>query len=265
MGWETKWAASDVARQIDAMHVSNLKSGVTGTVNYRVWWGFNDVVYNMELQRDIVNPSHVPEFKYALSGDLKTPWFDAFQNEVDKLALQLKIEVQDASASETVKVEYATNYTESYTELLIGSSGSALITSDGVTTFFFPSSASPVGLSFRSIRFKISLARSTTDSAAAKKLTPDVVSMVLIYRKKLEPKWGHQVQINLNQEYRGRNSKELRAELIDAIEKTTLSEFTFRDDTGGTRNYYVDVRAATGIEYTGYDERGTTTITLVEP
>ena len=95
--------------------------------------------------------------------------------------------------------------------------------------------------------------------------TPDIVSMVLVYRKKLEARWGHQVQINLNQEYRGRNSKELRAELIDAIEKTTLSEFTFRDDTGGTRNYYVDVRAATGIEYTGYDERGTTTITLVEP
>ena len=55
------------------------------------------------------------------------------------------------------------------------------------------------------------------------------------------------------------------AALITAIEKSTLSEFTFRDDSGGNRNYYVDVRAATGIEYSGYDERGTTTITLVEP
>ena len=261
MGWETKWVSSDAGKPIDDMHVSNLKSGVAGTVNYRVWWGFNDVVYNMELQRDIVNPSQVPAFKYALSGYLETPWFDAFQNEVDKLALQLKVEVQDASVTETVKVEYAINYTESYTNL----TSSALITSDGVTTFALPTAASPVGLTFRSIKFKISLARSTTDSAAAKKLTPDVVSMVLVYRKKLDPKWGHQVQIDLNKEYRGRNSKELRSELVDAIEKTTLSEFTFRDDTGGTRNYYVDVRAATGIEYTGYDERGSTTITLVEP
>ena len=89
--------------------------------------------------------------------------------------------------------------------------------------------------------------------------------MVLVYRKKLDPKWGHQVQIDLNKEYRGRNSKELRSALVSAIEKTTLSEFTFRDDTGGTRNYYVDVRAATGIEYSGYDERGSTSITLVEP
>ena len=89
--------------------------------------------------------------------------------------------------------------------------------------------------------------------------------MVLVYRKKLEARWGHQVHINLNQEYRGRNSQELRSALVTAIEKTTLSEFTFRDDAGGTRNYYVDVRAATGIEYTGYDERGSTSITLVEP
>ena len=42
-------------------------------------------------------------------------------------------------------------------------------------------------------------------------------------------------------------------------------EFTFRDDSGGTRNYYVDITSATGLEYTGYDERGTTTINLVEP
>jgi hypothetical protein len=42
-------------------------------------------------------------------------------------------------------------------------------------------------------------------------------------------------------------------------------EFTFRDDSGGTRNFYVDVASATGLEYSGYDERGVTTINLVEP
>ena len=89
--------------------------------------------------------------------------------------------------------------------------------------------------------------------------------MVLVYRKKLEPKWGHQVQIDLNRDYNGKSPFDLRAALLEAIEKNQLSEFTFRDDSGGTRNYYVDVRAATGLEYTGYDERGVTTITLVEP
>jgi len=255
MGWETKWVASIAGKPIDAMHISNLNSGISGAVNYRVWWGFDNVVYHMALQRDIVNPSQLPKFTYGSSGFLETPWFDAFQTEVDKLALQLKVEVEDASSDETVLVQYATDYNDdSYTSL-------GTITSSGVTTYQLPSSASPVGIEFRSIKLKLTLSRGSSDT----KKTPDVVSMVLVYRKKLEAKWGHQVQVDINREYRGKTPQELRSALVTAIEKTTLSEFTFRDDTGGTRNYYVDVRAAAGIEYTGYDERGSTSITLVEP
>ena len=57
----------------------------------------------------------------------------------------------------------------------------------------------------------------------------------------------------------------MRTALVTAIESKTLNEFTFRDDSGGTRNYYVDVVSATGLEYTGHDERGISTINLVEP
>ena len=53
--------------------------------------------------------------------------------------------------------------------------------------------------------------------------------------------------------------------LISAIESSTLVEFTFRDDDSTNRNYYVDVTSATGLESTGYDERGSSTIMLVEP
>ena len=134
------------------------------------------------------------------------------------------------------------------------------ITSDGTTTYSFPDSDTPTGTEFRSIKFKLTLSRGSNT-----KLSPDVVSMVLVFRKKLEAKWGHQVQVDLNRDYNGKNPQELRASLVEAIEKTSLCEFTFRDDAGGTRNYYVDVRAATGLEYTGYDERGSTSITLVEP
>ena len=65
--------------------------------------------------------------------------------------------------------------------------------------------------------------------------------------------------------YKGKDAKQLRAALVSAIESNTLVEFTFRDDSVGTRNYYVDVTSATGIEYTGHDERGSSRITLVEP
>ena len=256
MGWETKWAGTTSGKAIDTLHVSNLYSGSATTVDYRVWWGYNNVVYNMSLHRDIVNPSQLPDFAYAESGFHETPWFDAFQTELDKLAIQLKVEVEDASSDETVLIQYATDYSESFTNL-------DTISSTGTSTYSFPTGDNPVGKEFRSIKFKLTFSRES--GVANKKKSPDVVSMVLVYRKKLDAKWGHQVALNLNQEYRGKNPKELRSALVTAIEKNLLSEFTFRDDTGGLRNYYVDVRSATGLENTGYDERGSATIMLVEP
>jgi hypothetical protein len=250
-GWETKWLAASAGKSLQHMLVSDAYD------EYRLWWGFNGEVKHMKIPSDIINPSFVSDFEFKASGTHETPWFNAGQSEVDKLALHLKTEVQDASSTETVTVSYATDYSESYT-----AAGSA-ITSDGITTYTFGSSA---GTTFRAIKFKIDLARTTdTDTANYKKLTPDVVSLTLEWRKKLPAKWGHQVAIDLNKEYKGNTSKELRAALLSAIESTTLLEFTFRDDSGGTRNFYVDVNSATGLEYSGHDERGVSQVNLVEP
>ena len=250
MGWETKWTASSAGRSLQSLTVSDAYD------EYRMWWGFNGEIKFMKIPSDIINPSFVSDFEFAASGVHETPWFNAGQAEVDKLALKLRVEVQDASSTETVAVEYATDYAESYTSL-------GTITSDGITSYTFGSSA---GTAFRAIKFKLSLARTTnTGTVNYTKLTPDVVSTTLEWRKKLPSKWGHQVQVDINKEYKGKSPKDLRAALLSAIESTTLVEFTFRDDSGGTRNYYVDVASATGIEYTGTDERGISTINLVEP
>ena len=246
-GWETKWLSSTAGRAIDSMAVNNSYD------DYRLWWGFNDRVYFMTMPSDIINPSEVSNFAYSESGSHETPWVNAGQSEVDKLALNLKIEVQDASSDETVIVQYATDYSESYTAM-------GTITSDGITKYQFASGA---GTTFRAIKFKLTFARA---SGLTNKLkSPDVVSMTLEFRKKLPAKWGHQARINLNKAYKGKSSKDLRSSLVSAIESTTLVEFTFRDDSGGTRNYYVDVVSASGVEGTGYDERGMSTVNLVEP
>ena len=250
MGWETKWTASSAGRSLQALTVSDAYD------EYRMWWGFNGEIKFMKIPSDIINPSFVSDFEFAASGTHETPWFNAGQAEVDKLALKLRVEVQDASSTETVAVEYATDYAESYTSL-------GTITSDGITSYTFGSSA---GTAFRAIKFKLSLARTTnTGTVNYTKKTPDVVSTTLEWRKKLPSKWGHQVQVDINKEYKGKSPKDLRAALLSAIESTTLVEFTFRDDSGGTRNYHVDVASATGMEYTGTDERGISTINLVEP
>tara|TARA_R110000765_G_scaffold195673_1_gene301140 strand:+ start:1 stop:1755 length:1755 start_codon:yes stop_codon:yes gene_type:complete len=251
LGWEVKWQASDSGLSIDSMHASSAYD------KYRLWWGYNDQVYFMPLQRDIINPSEIPEFEYATSAVHETPWFSAGQSEVDKLALKLRTEVQGMSSTETVVVQYAINYAENYTTT------DSTITSNGTDIYTF---GTKVGVSFRSIKFRLTLARSTAITTGLEKFeSPDVVSLTLEWRKKLPAKWGHTVEVDLNNEYKGNSPKDLRSNLISSIESTTLVEFTFRDDGGGTRNYYVDVVSASGMEFTGYDERGSTQISVVEP
>ena len=251
-GWETKWIApsSKAGKPVDKMLVSNAGKG-----DYRLWWGLDGQVYHQLIPFDVTNPSQLvavdgTDYAYESTGFHETPWFDAQQVEVDKLALKLKVEVEDASSDETVAVQYAIDYSTSYTSL-------GTISSSGTTTYTF---GSGVGVSFRSIKFKLTLSRGSDTSKS-----PDVVSTTLEFRKKLEAKYGHTVEVDLNNTYKGKDPKQLRNALVSSIESNLLQEFTFRDDGGGTRNYYVDVTSATGIEYTGYDERGSSRITLVEP
>ena len=259
-GWETKWIApsAKAGKQVDVMLVSNAGKG-----DYRLWWGLDGQVYSQLIPFDVTNPSQLvavegTDYAYESSGTHETPWFDAQQTEVDKLAIKLKVEVQDASADETVAVSYATDYSTSYTALTTITS-TTLGATEGTQTFLLPTSDNPVGVSFRSIKFKLTLARGSSDTTKS----PDVVSLTLEYRKKLEAKYGHTVEVDLNTTYKGNDPKQLRNNLVSSIESNTLQEFTFRDDSGGTRNYYVDVTSATGIEYTGHDERGSSRITLV--
>ena len=267
MGWETKWVASEVnkGKAVDKMLISNAGKG-----DYRLWWGFNGKVYHQLIPYDVTNPSQLSspdgtDYAYAESAFHETPWFDAQQSDVDKLALKLKVECQDISANETVVVQYALDYSESYESTSFTVNSTTLGATSGTYTHTFQTSSANIGTAFRSIKFKLTLARESGSTSAIMKKTPDVVSISLEYRKKMDPKYGHSVEVNLNKTYKGKSPKQLRAALVSAIESNTLNEFTFRDDSGGDRNYYVDVTSATGIEYTGYDERGTSRITLVEP
>ena len=264
MGWEVKWESTEQSKPLDVMHVSDAYS------KYRLYWGHNRTVHFMEIPKDVINPSEIADFSYATTGVHETPWFNAGQSEVDKLALELRIEAQDLSSTETIKVEYATNYadvddgvTDNYTDVIDALTSSSMGGSSGTYTYTFGSSAGTV---FRSIKFKLTLSRSTADTTGREKYTtPDMVSLTLSFRKKIPAKWGHTVDVDLTNEYKGKGPKDLRSSLISAIESDTLVEFTFRDDTSTERNYYVDVVAAQGMEFTGYDERGSTTIQVVEP
>ena len=261
MGWEVKWQSGEKGKPLDSIHVSDAYG------EYRVYWGHNNIVHHMDLPKDIINPSQVSEFAYATQGVHETPWFNAAQSEVNKLAIKLRIEAQDLSSTSKIKVEYALDYVDSTDDDYTTAVGTLDSTEMGATSGTYPYIfGSKAGVVFRAIKFRLTLDRSTATTTGLEKFdTPDVVSLTLEFRKKIDPKYGHTVDVDLNNAYKGNVPKDLRSNLISAIESDTLVEFTFRDDSGGTRNYYVDVVGAQGLEFTGYDERGSTTIQVVEP
>jgi len=133
--------------------------------------------------------------------------------------------------------------------------------SQGITTFDFPNSTTPTGTAFRSIAFQITLDRGGTNT-----LSPTHISTTLEYRKKLDLKEGYQVVLDLTRtpEYKGSTPAQLRAALQTAKESETLVEFTFVDDTGNTRNFYVDVIPVSGDQETGHSEVGRESVLLFE-
>ena len=130
------------------------------------------------------------------------------------------------------------------------------ITTDGTTPYDF---ASGVGVTFRSIKFKITLV--TGDSTKS----PDLLSLTLEWRKKLETKFGWSVDIDMTKGYKGNTPKAMRSNILSAIGTNTLLEFTYRDDSTTNRNYYIDIINAQGLEHSAYDERGNTTLVLAQP
>ena len=254
IGWEVKWTAAgtDQGKKITSGYVTDVGGNLSSTNPYRLYWGFDGDLYYQQLQSDVINPNQVVNYKYEddVDGLHYTAWFSADQVEVDKLALELKVETDDCTSTQTVAVAYALDYDDSsYTSM-------GTITSDGTTTYTFGSS---LGTAFRAIQFKLTLATDTQNAS------PDVVNMSLIYRKKLESKFGWSVNIDMNKGYKGNSPKALRSNILSAIQSNTLLEFTFRDDTTTNRNYYVDITSAQGLEHTAYDERGSTQLLLTEP
>jgi hypothetical protein len=252
-GWEVKWAASgnDQGKKITAGFVSDVGGTLTSTNPYRLYWGFDGDLYYQQLQSDVINPTQVVNYSYedSVDGIHYTPWFSADQVEVDKLALKLKAETATCNSNQTIKIEYALDYDETYTTM-------GTITTNGITTYTFGSNA---GTAFRSIQFKITLATNTTNAS------PDLISLTLEYRKKLNTKFGWAVNVDLNKGYKGNSAKAMRSSILSAIQSNTLLEFTYRDDSTTNRNYYVDITSAQGLEETAFDERGTTQLLLTEP
>lgn len=262
LGWRVLYESATDDEELRPLVVAR-NSGAVEPTAYRLWFANNTTSpYNiawLPLQSDLVNPLQTAGSTFAAAATHDWPWFTAGQVEVTKVAVRLHVEVKDASANEKVTASYATDFSNAFT-------GLTAITSDGVTTFDFPNSATPTGTEFRSIRLRVKLERGGTPT-----LTPDVPSVTLEYYKKLVPKWAHTVEIDLSGNYDGGNTykgntvQQMRASLVTAVESGVLVEYTHRDPDANTNaTFYVQARGISGLEHTGHDERGRALVTLQE-
>lgn len=248
-GWQVLWLGGSQDRAITTAIVSSAYD------KYRLWWGHNQRVYYMALPTDIINPNQVTDFDYALSSSHETPWFSAGQHEVSKLAIHFILNLQGMSSTETVTLSYALDLSATYTQL-------AVFSSNGHHHIHLPSGANHEGIEFHWIRFKLDLARGTTTTNS-----PKINVLTLVHRKKLEAKYGFTLKVDLRDAFGGKSEAEQRAALKKAVESKTLLEFTYRADDQNSetvRRYWVDVIAVTDVEETGLDERGVSTVTLVQ-
>mgnify|MGYP005819267795 FL=1 len=245
-GWQILWESDANTEAATTSHISFAHAG------YRIWWAHNRRVHYQALPVDIINPNEQSDFAYASGAVTDWPFFQVGQENTG-LALRVRAETADCTSTETVKIEYATDFDDSSFTTL------GTIETNGITTYDFPNSTTPTGTEFRSIRFRATFARS-----ANRLLSPTLIGLTFEWRKKLAAQYGWQVTLDLSKPYGGRSPQALRAALVTAAASTTLLEFTYREDTGNSRNYYVDVVDQTGLEHTGRDETGVAALTLAE-
>ena len=256
-GYDVKWASDAVGASLTAAEVSNAHSG------YRVWWGAGKGVYYMPLPVDVVNPLQNPTGTFAEGATLETPWNDFNIRNQTKVALDVLVETVNPTSSETIKVEYATNYNdEAYTVLDNSVTTNGLIATTGESKFRIIIGGSPVGEVFRSIKFRVTFARGSTTTN-----TPQLIKMTLVWRAVVALLWGVAADIDVNEvSPDGRNTVQQIVDLKSALASGTLVEVTYRNDNTDSQNYYMDMADLQSMEEAGGEsEVGVFRTNFVEP
>lgn len=250
-GWSVVWLSGVAATPLIAGTVA------TADDIYRLWLGVDGSVSYMPLQLTITNPLEVADFTFGASSEHISPWFDADNSVVNKLAVTARGYYKGMAATEYIKVYYGQNYDDDTWTLLTNATFTdGQIDADGETEFTFASNA---GLAFKAIRFKELLYRGS-DSA----LSPDRRWLRLSYIKLLDVKWGFTVRVDCSRNYRFKTAKSLLSSLKTALETQTLGTFTFKNGNG-SESHQTRIANMTGIEVGGKRSEGQYDVTLIAP
>ena len=252
ISWEVKWVGGDFGTSISAMFVTDAYTA--GNIDiYRLWWSYGAAVYYMDIEADVVNPDQVADQIYYTTGTHITPFFDGGDVIHEKLALDVTFVTKNLLAgTREIAVYYDTDFSGSWTLW-------TTLTTDGKQTVTFKdASANPNGLAFSEIAFKM-----VFSGASSAVVSPDLPMMELRWREKLNPKYGWQLNIDHTESYAGLTPDEQREAIEACVAHKQLLQFTYKNNDT-TENYWVDATNLTGVESTGLDHRGQTTISVVQ-
>lgn len=239
-----------------------LTTGVVATPDdiNRLWFAIDGSVSFMALQETLQNPKEVAQFPFALTSEHISPWFDADNSVIDKLAIEQTVFYEDlvGDNQEYAQLYYSVDYDEDNWILFTNDDFTdGKIDVNGETSFTL---ADDEGVAFKAYRLRELLFRRPSDNTKS----PDCRWLRLKYIKLLTPKFAYKVQIDCSRNYRNQTSRALLAKLKTALTTQTLGTFTFKDrDTSET--HQVRIANMEGVETGGRVSDGLYNVQLVAP
>tara|TARA_Y100000310_G_scaffold73192_1_gene69365 strand:+ start:310 stop:2175 length:1866 start_codon:yes stop_codon:yes gene_type:complete len=229
----------------------------TAEDEYRIWYGMNNTVHYVPLPTTLDNPVLVSTSKFAASSVHISPWFD-HDNEVEtKLAAELTGFYEDMSDDEYITLEYGLDGDDDTWTLMTNSSfPDGQIDQNGEFIFEFADGA---GVAFKSMRFRESLYRGSTNTNA-----PDRRWLRLSYVPLLVPKWAFSVRVDCRRNYRFRKARALANGLEAALASQTMGNFNFMNQ-GASENHRVRLVDMPGAVIGGRRKEGVYDLSLVAP
>jgi hypothetical protein len=249
--WSVVYAAANAGLPARCMSVS------TADGNYRLWFGIEETMKYVDLQRDLRNPTEIDGFKFdnVRGGEHLTPRFDADKATAGKLARRVRVSVTDTSTTEYIKMYYRIDAYTAWTNMTNSTFADGQIDTDGEHEFSFSSDA---GTEFDAIQFKVELYSGNSSRS------PDMRWARLEYLKQRDPVFGFSVTIDCIKSYRHTTGKSRRTAILAALETGTLGEAAWMD-AGSTETHRVRVDQYKGTEAGGRKSHGLYDLVLIAP
>lgn len=251
-GWQVLWKSTTANERARKLFIGSAYD------KYRLWFTTTVTttardIYYIDIPSEQVDVHQAQSRDYAASSELETPWYKV-GTDVEGVALSILVEGHDLTANETVKIEYDTNYSGTYT--LVDT-----LSGDAVAEYLLPSASDPTGELFNAIRFRASLARGTTTTKR-----PFLHSLTLKFLRRIPERFTHIVTLDLQEPIEGLSPREQWENLRISLRKRRLLEFTFRDDSaiGSVERFFVRATQMGAVMETGLDYRGDVTLQLTE-